>query len=512
MDPIPAFYIILPLFAAFLIPVAGTFIPGFQKTLSSLVLIFLVVYSLFYYLESPGGSFVTRIGGWEDVNSIPIAIYLVLDGLSAFLLLIINVIAFLSVFYAISYMQQYTAQNNFYALFCLMVAGMNGVVLSGDIFNIYIFLEIAVISSYALVAFGTEKRELEASFKYQVLGGVASLIILFSAGLLYWQTGTLNLADISRVLKDNSYEAPVLLTQVFLITGFGLKAAMIPFHAWLPDAHSSAPSPISSMLSGVLIKAVGIYALLRLFFNIFVLSHEIAIAITVLGAISMVIGVLLAIGQWDLKRLLAYHSISQMGYVIIGVGMGMIIIFRNGSEAVAALAITGGLFHLINHAVFKGLLFLNAGAIEYMTGTRNLKRLGGLAKKMPLTATTSLGASFAISGIPPFNGFFSKLLIIIAAVQGEFYLLAALAVFVNFVTLGSFMKFHRYAFQNATEPKTKFIAPKLPFSMKFSMVTLLVLCVFMSLLLLPSVRNTVFQPAVEILMNLNDYALIITGI
>ncbi|MFW5878090.1 MAG: complex I subunit 5 family protein [bacterium] len=512
MDPIPALYIILPLFAAFLIPVAGTFIPGFQKTLSSLVLLFLVVYSIFYYLESPGESFVTRIGGWEDVNSIPIAIYLVMDGLSAFLLLIINVIGFLSVFYAISYMQQYTAQNNFYALFCLMVAGMNGVVLSGDIFNIYIFLEIAVISSYALVAFGTEKRELEASFKYQVLGGVASLIILFSAGMLYWQTGTLNLADISRVLMENSYESPVLLTQVFLITGFGLKAAMIPFHAWLPDAHSSAPSPISSMLSGVLIKAVGIYALLRLFFNIFALSYEIAVAITVLGAISMVIGVLLAIGQWDLKRLLAYHSISQMGYVIIGVGMGMIIIFRNGSEAVAALAITGGLFHLINHAVFKGLLFLNAGAIEYMTGTRNLKKLGGLAKKMPLTATTSLGASFAISGVPPFNGFFSKLLIIIAAVQGDFYLLAALAVFVNFVTLGSFMKFHRYAFQNAKEPKTKFIASKLPFSMKFSMVTMLVLCVFMSLLLLPSVRNTVFQPAVEILMNLSDYALIITGI
>ena len=157
MDPIPALYIILPLFAAFLIPVAGTLISGFQKTFSSLILLLLVAYSLFYYLESPGESFVTRIGGWEDVNSIPIAIYLVLDGLSAFLLLIINIIGFLSIFYAISYMKYYTAQNNFYSLFCLMIAGMNGVVLSGDIFNIYIFLEIAVISSYALVAFGDRK-------------------------------------------------------------------------------------------------------------------------------------------------------------------------------------------------------------------------------------------------------------------------------------------------------------------------------------------------------------------
>lgn len=512
MELIPSLYIILPMLGAFLIPIAGSFIKGFQKVLSSLILLFLVVYTLLYYLDYPGENIITCIGDWEAVNGIPIAIYLVMDGLSAFLLLIINIIGFLSVFYAISYMHKYTAQNNFYSLFCLMVAGMNGVVLSGDIFNIYVFLEIAVISSYALVAFGTEKRELEASFKYQVLGGIASMIILFAVGMLYWQTGTLNLADISRVLGENSNEVPVILTEVLLITGFGLKAAMIPFHAWLPDAHSSAPSPISSMLSGVLIKAIGIYALLRLFFNIFTLSYEIAIVITTLGAVSMVIGVLLAIGQWDLKRLLAYHSISQLGYVIIGVGIGMMIIFNNGSETIAALAITGGLFHLINHAVFKGLLFLNAGAIEYMTGTRNLKKMGGLASKMPLTATTSLGASFAISGVPPFNGFFSKLLIIIGAVQGEYYLLAALAVFVNFVTLGSFMKFHRYAFQNSPEAKVNFIAPKLPFTMKFSMIAMLVLCVAMSLLILPSLRELVFQPAVEVLMNLNKYTTYITGV
>lgn len=512
MELLPSLYIILPLLGAFLIPIAGPFIRGFQKALSSLILLFLVVYTVFYYLGSPGENIITRVGGWEAVDGIPIAIYLIMDGLSAFLLLIINLIGFLSVFYAISYMSKYTAENNFYALFCLMVAGMNGVVLSGDIFNIYVFLEIAVIASYALVAFGTEKRELEASFKYQVLGGIASLIILFAVGMLYWQTGTLNLADISRVLGEHSNEVPVILTEVFLITGFGLKAAMIPFHAWLPDAHSSAPSPISSMLSGVLIKAIGIYALLRLFFNMFTISYEVAIVITTLGAVSMVIGVLLAIGQWDLKRLLAYHSISQMGYVIIGIGIGMMIIFKNENEAVAALAITGGLFHLINHAVFKGLLFLNAGAIEYMTGTRDLKKMGGLASKMRLTASTSLGASFAISGIPPFNGFFSKLLIIIAAVQGEFFLLAALAVFVNFVTLGSFMKFHRYAFQNSPTAKVKFIAPKLPFTMKFSMITMLVLCVAMSLLLLPSLRDLVFQPAVEVLMNLNEYTINITGI
>jgi multicomponent Na+:H+ antiporter subunit D len=512
MDLLPSLYIILPLLGAFLIPTAGHFMKGFQKTLSSLILLFLIVYTIMQYVNEPGQIYTTRIGGWEAVNGIPIGIYLVFDGLSSFLLLTISLIGFLSVFYAISYMKSYTAENNFYALFCLMIAGMNGVVLSGDIFNIYVFLEIAVIASYALVAFGTEKRELEASFKYQVLGGIASLIILFAAGMLYWQTGTLNLGDISRVLKGQEQSLALILTEVMLITGFGLKAAMIPFHAWLPDAHSSAPSPISSMLSGVLIKAIGIYALVRIFFNMFELNQDISVVITVLGAISMVIGGVLAIGQWDLKRMLAYSSISQVGYIIIGVGIGMLVIINNGKETIAALAITGALFHLINHAVFKGLLFLNAGAIEYMTGTRDLKKLGGLASEMPVAATSSLGASLAISGIPPFNGFFSKLLIIIAAIQGEFYLLATLAVLVNFVTLGTFMKFYRYTFHSAGEVKTKLVASRLPFTMKFSMITMLVLCVFLSLLLIPSLRETVLQPAVDILINYENYAIIITGI
>jgi multicomponent Na+:H+ antiporter subunit D len=192
--------------------------------------------------------------------------------------------------------------------------------------------------------------------------------------------------------------------------------------------------------------------------------------------------------------------------------MGMMLLLKGGSQSVAALALTGALFHLVNHAVFKALLFLNAGAIEYMTGIRDLRKLGGLGSSMPVTSTTSLGASMAISGMPPFNGFFSKLLIIIAAVQGEFYLLAALAVLVNFVTLGTFLKFYRHVFQNTSGQDPVPSVQKLPFSMKFSMITLLVLCVFMSLLLVPSLRETVLQPAVNVLINYENYANILTGI
>ncbi|MCF8217676.1 MAG: hypothetical protein K9J21_01690 [Bacteroidales bacterium] len=512
MELTPALYIIVPLLGAFLIPVIGHFVKGFQKVLTVLITLFLVVYNIWFFVTGFDAPVVTKVGGWEAVNDVPIAIYLVYDGLSAFILLTICLIAFLSAFYAVGYIKRFTAENNFYALLCLMIAGMNGVVLSGDIFNIYVFLEIAVIASYALVAFGTEKQELEASFKYQVLGGIASILILFAVALLYWQTQTLNLADISVILQEGTQTTALIFTEVLLIVGFGLKAAMIPFHAWLPDAHSSAPSPISAMLSGVLIKAVGIYALLRLFFNIFVITYEVSLVITILGALSMVVGVLLAIGQWDLKRLLAYHSISQMGYVIIGVGIGMLIIQRDGNMTIAALAIAGGLFHMINHALFKGLLFLDAGAIEFMAGTRNLRNLGGLARYMPVTSSTSLGASMAISGIPPFNGFFSKLLIIIAAVRGEFYLLAALAVFVNFVTLGSFMKFMRYAFYNSDKSKAKLKTDRLPFTMKFSMITMVILCVLMSLMIIPYFREIMLTPAVDVLVNTSEYATKLIGL
>src|SRR6056297_2019913 len=509
MSSLVPFYVILPLASAFLIPIFGRMVKGFQKSLLTLVLLFLTVMTfhiLFRGLKEP---ITYQVGGWEPVNGIPIAIYMVFDGLSALLLLVISLIGFLSTFYSISYIRKFTSQNNFFALLSLMIAGMNGVVLTGDMFNLYVFLEIAVIASYALVAFGVEKTELEASFKYQILGGVASILILFAIGLLYWQTKTLNIADISSQLASNSNNFFLTFTQIILISGFGLKAAMIPFHAWLPDAHSSAPSPISAMLSGVLIKAVGIYAILRLFFNMFAITHEISIVITVIGALSMVIGVFLAIGQWDLKRLLAYHSISQMGYVVIGIGMGMLILNNGGNKSIASLAIAGGLFHLINHAVFKGLLFLNAGAIEYVTGTRNLKMLGRIAKDLPVTTSTSLGASLSISGIPPFNGFFSKLIIIIAAIKGQFYLLAILAVLVSIITLASFMKFQRYAFFNKKTFTRK--VKEVPFTMCFSMIVLVILCLALSLLAIPGVREVVLTPAVDVIMRTTEYSSSIIG-
>ncbi len=517
MNSLIPLFIIIPLGSAFVMVILGRFIKNFNKFITPIFMLSLV-YLTFHFIINSEGSLIYLVGGHEPVGDVPIAIYLVMDGLTKLILLVISLVGFLAIFYSLSYTKQYTAERKFYVLFSLMIAGMNGVVISGDIFNIFVFLEIAALSSYALIAFGVEKHQLEASFKYQVLGGVASLVILFAIGFIYWNTGTLNIADISRQLNVNSNSLASVgvflkFISVLLIAGFGLKAAIFPFHSWLPDAHSSAPSPISAMLSGVLIKAVGIYVIIRLFFNMFPLSYELSMTITVLGTISMIIGGLLAIGQWDIKRMLAYSSISQIGYIVLGLGIGMLVLATGGDKAVAALSITGGLFHLLNHSIFKGLLFLSAGAVEYRTGTRDMRKMGGLSEVLPITSRTSLIGSLAISGIPPFNGFFSKLIIIIAAIQAQYYVLAFLAVIVSVITIAYFMKLQKYTFYNNDGSKWKDKKIKeVPFSMSFSMILLSILCVILSLLVIPEVRSVFLQPAVDVLINATDYSTNILGI
>jgi multicomponent Na+:H+ antiporter subunit D len=301
-----------------------------------------------------------------------------------------------------------------------MTSAMNAVVLAGDLFNFYVFLEVAAIASYALVGFGCEREELEAAFKYLVLGTIGSAFILVGITILYALTGHLNMAMVSASLAAQGAEGPaVLLAATLLIGGVALKAAMVPFHAWLPDAHPSAPAPISAMLSGVLIKACGVYLLARLVFTVLGPTTGYANVLIVLGAASMVLGVFLAVGQWDFKRLLAYHSISQMGYVVLAIGVAVAVMAPTGSQdrVVAALLPAGRALPPVNHAAFKSLLFLSSGAIEQQAGTRKLKQMGGLSVRMPITSLCCRIGALSISGVPPFNGFFSKLIIIIALVM-----------------------------------------------------------------------------------------------
>jgi multicomponent Na+:H+ antiporter subunit D len=494
MNLIPLF-VAIPLGLAFVMLLLGRLSRFLPDVLGNAATLALAVLSC-AMINAP--VLVYKVGGWEPVDGIPIGIYLVLDGFAVLMLLIVNVIGFVVSVYSIEYMRKYTDKPRFYTLFLLMMAGMNGVVISGDMFNLFVFVEIAAIASYALVAFGTEAEELEAAFKYQVMGTVASAFILVGIAVLYSLTGTLNMADVGRVIQEQGQSQGVLFAGALFLMGFGLKAAMMPFHAWLPDAHPSAPAPISAMLSGVLIKAIGVYALCRIFFNVIGRNLTTSYVLMAIGALSMIAGVFLAIGQWDMKRLFAYHSISQMGYVIMAVGIG------------TPLAILGGLFHLMNHATFKSLLFLNSGAVVYSTGNRDLQKMGGLNQRMPVTGATSLVASMSIAGIPPFNGFWSKLIIILAAVDAGYYGLAALAVLGSIMTLASFLKVQRYAFFGKLRTvweKTR----EAPVFMCSAMILLAVLCAAMGLLLLPGLKEGLLDRAVDTLTGGQDYTNLVLG-
>ena len=489
-------FVAVPLALGFVMPVLGRIkrerILDVLAILGALFLFGLTV------LLFRGGDGVYWMGNWKPTlveGKTLLGICLVSDGLTRLLLLVVNVVTFLVIIFSSGYMSRYTSRGLYYSLFFLMVAGMNGVVLTGDFFNLYVFLEIASIASYALVAFGCESEELEASFKYLVLGAIGTLLVLVGVALLYGLTGTLNMGQVAQILGNAGKMArPAYLALCLFLAGFGIKAAMVPFHAWLPDAHPSAPAPISAMLSGVLIKAIGVYALCRVVFNVFgATTPGVAQVLVAMGIISMVAGAFLMIGQWDLKRLLAYSSISHMGYVVLAVGVAAGVLARGGPSGLAALAIFGGLFHLLNHATFKSLLFLASGAIEHAIGTRDLKKMSGLSKTMPVTSGCTRVASLAIAGVPPFNGFFSKLIIVIAVVWAGHYWLAAVTVLVSFVTLVTFVKVQRCIVQG--EPTGSAAdAREAPASMTLPMVVLAVICVVAGVLAL-FFRADLFNPA-----------------
>ncbi len=488
-----AFFVIIPLFCAFLIPILAKFRSNAGQILANLAAGLLLLFSLQSISWIKSGTQVYAVGGWRA----PFGICMVLDGLSALMLIVVNLIGFLALVYSISYIKKYTSPTLYYTLFSLLLAGLNGVVISGDLFNLFVFLEITSIASYALVAFGTEADQLEASFKYLVLGTVASSFILLAIGILWGHVSTLNMADISLALSKSSAKDLIFYCTALFIMVFGLKVALVPFHAWLPDAHPAAPAPMSAMLSGVVIKTIGAYAMMRVLFNIIGFNQTISGILIWLGIVSMVIGVLLAIGQWDLKRLLAYHSVSQIGYVIFGIGL------------CTPLGIIGGLFHLFNHSLFKSLLFLNSGSIEYATGQKRLDKLNGLSDEMPYTSATSLIASLSIAGIPPLCGFWSKLIIIIAAFQAHHTIGAFSCIFVSMVTLASFLKVQRYAFIKKTADVISDIKES-PFSMVLAMAVLAFLCIIVGLAFNPFI-NKIIQPAANVLLEGRNYAYVVLG-
>lgn len=439
------------------------------------------------------------MGSWEPVNGYAIGIGYEIDQLNLFFALLVVSTFLFSGIYSLKYMERDHHLGHYYTLYLMLSGSVLGLVLTGDIFNMFVMIEIMTFACVALAAFrNRQKGALEASFKYLVIGSMGSSFTLFGITLLYAQCHTLNMAQLSSILST-THTPTTTLALGMLVAGFGVKAYLVPFHTPAADSYTVAPASVSMMFSGMVNKA-GVYGMIRLLYIIFRSMDSTAVQtlLTVIGAVTMFVGVTMALSQHDFKRLLAFHSISQIGYVITAAGLG------------TALGLTGGLFHAMNHTLFKGLLFLCAGAVFYATGSTNLDELGGLSKRMPKTTICFLVGAFSIAGLPPFNGFASKWMIYQATYEKAvttghigYALVTVVALVVSVMTLASFIKVTQAVFFGQT-PLTCRKAKEVPFAMRLPMWIMSVLCLLTGVCY-EQVDKYLLTPAVKAAFGVTNY-------
>ena len=414
---------------------------------------------------------------WWATPEFGVGLRIYVDGLTAMFLMLAALVALPAAFYSIRYMRLYEQYSvaRYYPNFLLFLAAMYGLLSTADMmWFFFLFWQLMTLPGYALIRFENRKRaNVRAANKFLVMMQIACAATMIGAELLA-VTGatTTGVGGLKYDFDTVSAHLPLLLSTrpgvsamafALFLVGFGIKMGMWPFgQIWLPDAHPAAPSPVSAMLSGVMIKT-GVYGVMRYFLWLVPAAAQAdyplakwGFVICMLGTITLFTGTMQALKQEQSKRLLAFHSIGQVGYILLGTGVCLVLLAGNTKFApLAAIGILGAIFHVLNHGLFKGLLFLNAGSMLAATGTQNLNQMGGLMKFMPLTAITALVASFSISGVPLFNGFASKWCIYVAAVQGSRsakYLVfcAVVAILTSALTLASFIKFFGVSFLSRT--------------------------------------------------------------
>ena len=508
-DHLPALLLAVPLFGAFLAPLTVLGGKGLRNAWFLLVsAVFTVVAFLLWVRVGAAGPAIYVMGGqgWNFAlpsgMSIPVRILMEVDAFSAFMVLLSAVAALAGAVFSVNYMERFSGLEKFVALYFLMVTGMFGMEITGDFFNFFVFLEISSVASFGLVAFWRDRGEaLEAAFKYMLVSTLGALMVLVAVAFLYSKYNVVNMAALGKVIEWGMVEKTAL---VLFLTALAMKCGAVPMHMWMPDAYAEAPAGVTCAL--VAVSQASLYGLFRVCFTIygsFMGSPVIPWVIIVLGVLSMFIGVSMAVIQKEVGRLIAYHSVSQVGYMLLGFGVGLLAL--GDARAMADYGFTalkGGVFHIVNYTMYKGLLFLAAGALYYATGSRNLNEMGGLARQLPKTMVLFMIAAAAIAGLPPFNGFVSKLLIY-ESTFAVHPILAVFAMITSVLTLASFVKIFQTAFLGPELKKFKAVR-EVPGSMLAGMA--LLAGVILALSLFPSWSlSHLVEPAAKALLDQASY-------
>ncbi|MFC5713473.1 Na+/H+ antiporter subunit D [Thalassorhabdus alkalitolerans] len=376
------------------------------------------------------GIMTMEMGNWQP----PFGIVLVADMFATMMLILSSIVGITCLFFAFRTIATEREKYYFYPFYFFLLTGVNGSFLTGDLFNLFVFFEVMLISSFILIVIGGTNYQLRESFKYVAINIFASIFFVVGVAYIYAVTGTLNFAHLAERVGEVEQQGIINTIAILFLVVFAMKGALFPLYFWLPRSYYGPPAAIAALFGGLLTK-VGIYAIIRVFTLIFThdptFTHNIILA---LAGLTMFFGVLGAVSQFDFKRILSYHIISQVGYMVMGLGI------------YTPLAIAGAIYYIAHHIIVKAALFLFAGAAEKITGTTNLKKMGGLLGTHPWLAWLFFISAISLAGIPPLSGFFSKFALMVAGFEEQRYIIVAVALIVGLLTLFSMMKIFIYAF------------------------------------------------------------------
>jgi multicomponent Na+:H+ antiporter subunit D len=437
------------------------------------------------------GIIATQAGNWPA----PFGITLVADLLSAIMVVLTGMMGFAVAVYSLATIDPGRERYAYHPLYHVLLMGVCGAFITGDVFNLYVWFEVLLISSFVLMALGGEQAQLEGAIKYVTLNLVSSSLFLAAIGILYGTAGTLNMADLS-VGLDRTHNGLVLTLAMLFLVAFGIKAAIFPLFAWLPASYHTPPVAVSAIFAGLLTK-VGVYALIRVFTLMF--TQEVAFThglILVVAGLTMITGVLGAAAQNEFRRILSFHIVSQIGYMLMGLGL------------YTTLGLAGSIFYIAHHIVVKTNLFLVSGVSYWLKGTFELRKLGGLYRAHPFVGVLFLIPALSLAGMPPLSGFWAKLILVRSGIEIGQYLIVGVALAVSLLTLFSMTKIWAEAFwKEAPDPSERVVSPATWRGLVLPIASLAAVTVFIGLVAEPLMVLAV--RAAEQLMDPAEYVRVV---